>query len=102
MDDTRIQLPTTNAENILLVEGQDDRHVIKHICWKCQPLPRFHIEDKGGAGKLISGISGEIKVSGRKALGIVVDADGDPQSRWAQVVKQLDEQDIHCPVNPDP
>ena len=102
MAGTRIQQRTENAENVLLVEGQDDRHVINHICVNNKPMPPFHIVDKDGVPNLLSAISTEIKVSGRQALGIVVDADSDLLYRWSEVVDRLNEQDIRCPASPDP
>ena len=75
------------SDRILLVEGEDDLHVVLQL-WcriesqgdseaKCDP--EFCIDEKGGIEKLLDSIVGEVQVDGRKAVGIVVDADEDPE-----------------------
>ena len=91
-----------SSENVLLVEGQDDMHVVRHFCDRSPPIPQFCTLDKGGLDKLLPAIGVEIKVSGRKSVGIVVDANNDLQCRWDAVVNSLKAIHILPPDNPDP
>ena len=59
------------------------------ICRRHADLPAFDILDKGGFPNVKSAIGPEIKVSGRTALGILVDANRHPARRWAAVTHQL-------------
>ena len=74
---------------VLLVEGPDDKHVVQHLCRRHADMPAFDILDKGGFTNVKSAIGPEIKVSGRTALGILVDANRHPARRWAAVAHQL-------------
>ena len=74
---------------VLLVEGPDDKHVVQHLCRRHADMPAFDILDKGGFANVKSAIGPEIKVSGRIALGIPVDANRHPARRWAAVAHQL-------------
>ncbi len=83
-------LPLPDAERVLLVEGQDDKHVVEHLYWKrFGSPPPFSVVDKGGFTILRDEIGPELKVPGRRVLGIVVDANDDFQSRWAAMTDRL-------------
>ena len=81
---------------ILLVEGPDDEHVIKHLC-KSRNHSFFNkvdenevqIKQKGGVQNLLNTLSIELTGSGLKVLGVIVDADMSLESRWQQVREQL-------------
>lgn len=79
-----------SEKNLLLVEGNDDKYVVEHIWRRHHPEPDsplpFEIEDKKGHPNLLGSISAELKVPGRKNLGILVDADDCVISRWQEVV----------------
>ena len=63
----------------------------------------FIIADKGGVHPLLDSIPGEVKVDGRRALGIVLDADESVSDRWADVASQLEEAGIAgVPDGPEP
>ena len=94
--------PQRSPEDILLVEGQDDMHVVQHLRDCSQPMLQFSTLDKGGLSRLLPAIGVEIKVSGRRAVGIVVDANNDLQARWDIVVEQIKSVKIQPPDNPDP
>ena len=94
--------PQRSPENILLVEGQDDMHVVQHLRDCSQPMLQFSTLDKGGLSRLLPAIGVEIKVSGRKAVGIVVDSNNDLQARWDTVAEQIRSVKIQPPDNPDP
>ena len=94
--------PLPPSEKVLLVEGQDDRHVIHHLCARRQPTPSFEILDKGGVTNLLSSIGPEIKASGRNVVGIAIDANDDLTSRWTAVAARLRQANIDPPNKPDP
>ena len=94
----------------LLVEGQDDRHIIQHI-WKKEYKEKvpFDVQDKEGINNLIKAIPAEIKVSNREILGIVVDANGNLDECWKKItckikegVKDLGVGQIPVPDHPVP
>ena len=89
-------------ERVLLVEGQDDKHVVRQLCLRSDAMPSFDIKDKGGIDKLLKSIDPEIKVSGRKAVGILVDANDNPESRWEAIRRRLQEQGFQPPASPHP
>ena len=79
---------------VLLVEGQDDKHVVRHLSRRHDDMPEFCIFDKGGIHDLLEDIGLELRVPGRQALGIVVDANDDLNARWNAVVARLKEENI--------
>lgn len=95
-------LPLSSSNRILLVEGQDDKHVTLHLCDRHQPKPTFSIEDKEGISKLLDSISPEIKAPGRLAVGILVDANDDLKARWEAITGLLRDAGIQAPPSPDP
>ncbi len=63
----------------------------------------FIISDKGGITPLLDSISSEVKVAGRRALGIVLDADEHITDRWTCVASRLKEAGvIGVPDGPEP
>lgn len=87
---------------VLLVEGRDDKHVVQHLCRHHQDAPSFKIVDKEGFPKLKRAIGPEIKVSGRTALGILVDANRQPTSRWQEIAHRLHQVAVQPPVQMAP
>ena len=58
-------------ERVLLVEGQDDKHVVEHLYWKrFEAPPPFSIVDKGGFTILRDDIGPELKAPDRQVLGM--------------------------------
>ena len=78
------------GKQVMLVEGADDEHVVRHL-WRCHrdgPLP-FEGRDKKGFPQLKKAIRPEIKGSGLTSLGILVDANQRPARRWQEVAHQV-------------
>ena len=75
-------LESPREDRVLLVEGQDDKHVVWHLCRRSQAMPSFHIKDKGGIDNLLASIGPEVKAPGRMAVGILPDANDNPGARW--------------------
>ena len=63
----------------------DDEHVVRHLCGRHVDMPDFAIRDKKGFTQLRDAIGPEVKVAGRTALGILVDANDDLDARWEAV-----------------
>lgn len=95
-------LSRNNPRRVLLVEGQDDEHVVRHLRERNLPMPEFGIDDKGGKDPLLAAIEAVVLAPGRTAVGILVDADGDVQSRWQAVAGRLRRANIEAPQAPDP
>jgi hypothetical protein len=86
---------------VLLVEGQDDKHVVHHLCQSIPNIPAFSILNKGRIDPLLRSISVEIKAEGRKAVGIVVDADDDLDNRWQELSDILLNTHPQLPSSPE-
>lgn len=94
--------PSSPKPLVLLVEGPDDKHVVMHLCRGTELEDKFDIQDKGGKDPLISAIRNEVRVSGRRAVGILLDADNDVQSRWGAVVHALSRAQVTAPTGRSP
>ncbi len=91
-----------NNDRVLLVEGSDDKHVVRHLCNFHEKMPKFCILDKEGIGVLLEAIGSEILAPGRNAVGILVDANDDLDARWNAVRNRLVEENIKVPRSPEP
>jgi len=71
---------------ILLVEGVDDEHVMRHICGN-HGIPRLdEIKQHGGAPELLESVPVRIKASEEgDAVGVVIDADTNMRRRWQSI-----------------
>lgn len=79
--------------HVLLVEGQDDRHVVCQLLDRCTrraEMPHFGVIDKNSLLELLESISVEINAPGREVVGVMVDANSDPQKRWNEVQSKLE------------
>ena len=78
-------------ENLLVVEGIDDLHVIANICKENQIEPKqfFHIHkwegQAGGYSEVSRYVPLLIKAENQKRIGIVVDADIQLADRWTSL-----------------
>ncbi len=91
-----------NITQTLLVEGNDDLHLIYNICAVFNIAETFKIEDCKGIANLLKGLPVRLKGSGEiKTIGIVMDADIDIQSRWMQIRQILMKSNLYgdIPVN---
>ena len=90
---------------LLLVEGNDDEHVIKHICLKRGiPVPK-EVRPHEGAPDLLLSLPTQLKTSTDEGdvVAAVIDADKDVQGRWQAVSKRLSDAGYeNVPDNPDP
>ncbi len=93
-----------NNDRVLLVEGQHDEHVVSHLWCSLNSykgkLP-FQVKDKKGYSKLLKAIKSEVKAPDLKVLGIIVDANDSPGSRWDAVIKNLGKEGVKPPRSPN-
>lgn len=71
---------------VLLVEGVDDEHVMKHICGN-HGIPELdEVKQHGGAPNLLESVPVRIKASEEgDVVGVVMDADTDLHARWQSI-----------------
>lgn len=91
----------TPPAKLLLVEGQDDKHVVEHLCRRLASGLAFHCKDKGGSGPLLDAIDEEIAADERVALGILMDANDDIAARWQAIGDRLREEKVRLPAEPE-
>jgi len=83
----------------LLLEGNDDQHVIWALCEKYNVHETFDVIDCGGINKLIEQIPVRFKQSGIEAIGIIIDADTDLTNRWDSIKSVLTDIGFELPAN---
>ena len=86
----------------LLVEGNDDQHVIWSLL-KYYKVPEvFAVEEKKGIDNLLDVLPVQLKESGIERVGVVVDADAKISTRWQKIKKILREFGFRSlPKSPD-
>jgi len=95
-----VVLPGKNPERLLLVEGPDDEHVVKHLCDRSDLTRNFDIVQKGGFSELSKSIPVELAVPGRLALGVIADANDNLASRWQTIRDRCERRNIILPRQP--
>jgi len=83
----------------LLVEGNDDQHVVWALCEKHNICETFDIIDCQSIYKLVEQIPVRLKESGIDTIGIMIDADIDIKARWQSIRNQLEKQHFHIPTD---
>jgi len=78
----------SNTSELIIVEGNNDYHVVKRLLEKHQIEPPKIVQKEGFENLRIS-ISIEVKASGRRKLGIIADANGDFNNRRQSILNQL-------------
>jgi hypothetical protein len=78
--------------NVLIVEGKDELRVLPELLELAGiPWPKgaepVRIDEQSGIENILAPafLEASLKASGVQAVGVVVDANGDPASRWEQV-----------------
>lgn len=73
----------------LLVEGNDDQHVILALCKKFMLPENFEVIDCKGIENMFEQIPVRFKQAEIFKIGIIIDADSNLQSRWARLSSLL-------------
>ena len=81
----------------LLLEGNDDQHVIWALCERYDIAENFDVIDCGGVEKLMQQLPVRFKQSDIKTIGIIVDADTDIKNRWDSLKSILELQKFDLP-----
>ena len=78
------------GRNALFVEGTDDQHVLIHIC-KARGLTEPNVKPHKGVEALLEAMGNAIRTYTEEgdAVGVVMDANGAPTSRWQSVRAKL-------------
>lgn len=76
------------GRKILLVEGNDDKHVLKHICGE-RGVGMLEVKPQGNVQRLLENLPVRLKESNVEALGVVIDADTDLTARWQSLRDRL-------------
>ena len=92
------------TDSILVVEGLNDRHVIRHLYERADADFTFGIHDCEGIDNAINRIQAYVNSPDRPAVGFVLDADDDPIRTWHRVAGQVRSAvpDVQLPIGPDP
>ena len=85
---------------LLLVEGQDDKHVVEHLRRKLAPDLTFSYRDTGGSDPLLKAIPLEMRPDDRSVLGILMDANADVSARWQAIGDRLRGEEVRLPDRP--
>ena len=94
-------MPSEEPARIILVEGEDDEHVVEQLRRKIG-LPEFAVHPLGGKDKVIDTIGPGLLVDGREVLGILIDADDSVVGIWSRLVNEFAEGGIDLPPQPAP
>lgn len=92
------------GKRILLVEGRDDEHVLKHLCGNRGVPLLDEVKEHGGVDRLLESFPVRLKASDSEDIvGVVIDADADMPSRWQALRDPLIEAGYEAvPGNPAP
>lgn len=82
---------------LLLVEGSDDKAIVIHLGKVVSRFPTFHISPRGNVDDVLDAIRQEVRAPGRKAVGIVVDANDSVRSRWNAIRGRLKKAGVEVP-----
>ena len=96
--------PAQPSPNLIVTEGKDDVHVIKHLLAHYE-IPEDVIDFKSyeGIEPLLKALPTQLLQSGLNRLGIVVDADVDLANRWEALRYRLREAGFEpLPLVPSP
>lgn len=92
------------GRKILLVEGTDDEHVLKHICGNRGIDPLDEVKSHGGDSNLLESLGVRLKLPEEgDVIGVVIDADTDRSARWQSIrnlIIKVGYQNV--PNQPDP
>ena len=90
--------PDSPSQQLLLVEGTDDKHVVLHLCNRSELGLPFTISSRGSVEQVLAAIGPEIKAPDRTTLGILVDANDDRGARWRAVADRLRNAGVQPPA----
>lgn len=90
------------TKSLLLVEGKDDEHVLYHLLEHHNVPTTFRVKDKRGIENLLETLDAELDAGGLERLGVIVDADTAPTSRWQSLRSIFAQSGCPLPDQADP
>ena len=90
------------TKSLLLVEGKDDEHVLYHLLEHHNVPTTFRIKDKRGIENLLETLDAELDAGGLERLGVILDADMTPASRWQSLRSIFAQSGCPLPDQADP
>lgn len=98
-----MNIRANDRSRVLIVEGNDDEHVAKHIAMRIGlDMSSFEVKPKNGVSQVIESITTEIKAPGRQVIGFVLDANNDVDGRWAAIRHELEQVALNLREKPTP
>ena len=106
------------VDSLLMVEGQDDKHVIWHLCghegvaftasrsgsdmWVTLAGPKvtFQISERGSRSDLLKDIREFATTSQYGSIGVIIDADDSVNRCWGQLKEAFTRTTVVLPENP--
>lgn len=92
------------AKSLLLVEGNDDKHVLWQLLEHHSVPESFEVKDQGGVDnefqRIVDILDVVVDQSELEVLGIIVDANADPASRWGSLRDRLASRGYDLPHQP--
>ncbi len=70
------------SDSVLLVEGENDKHVVSHICERDGRVSDFEIKNMAGIDNVLKVLPVEVKSGKQKVIGILADTDDDAEYCW--------------------
>ncbi len=86
----------------LLVEGNDDQHVIWAICKKHEIAETFDVIDNDSISRVLKRLPVDLKDDSVEILGVIVDADQNMQAIWQSLRDRLSPYGYQIPDEPNP
>ncbi len=90
------------TKSALLVEGKDELHVLSQLLEHHQVPENFRIKNKEGIDVLLETLDVELIAGGLERLGVVIDADTAPTSRWQSLRSIFAQSGCPLPDQADP
>lgn len=99
LDDT---MPGAHPKaSVLIVEGGDEKYFIEVLMAQIVQTNAVEIIRRSGTEAAISSFRSQLKVSNREAVGLIVDADDAPMTRWSDIATILSGRYLNIPAAPD-
>lgn len=80
-----------SATGLLVVEGQNDEHLVLHLCRQADPGlgDKFDFRNAQGRMGVINSVRNLVNQPDLTGVGFVLDGDQTPQEHWRQVIERI-------------
>ena len=90
---------------LLVVEGQNDEHLVLHLCRQADPElgDKFEFRNAQGRMGVINSVRNLVNQPDLTGVGFVLDGDESPQEHWRQVIERIvvAYPDLELPATPE-